>query len=90
MSFLKTFMPEKYDIFKREGERALLIQQLERNIEVNNEYRKVKGRNGDSFAKHTHKLKMQEKFLEEIKSCPVQDFETVAMVWMAKMKRIKV
>jgi len=85
---LQLFNPDKALLIKREGERTLLIDQLTRSIEVNEGYRKIRAKHGGSFSKNSPIVELQKKFLNDIISCSIHDFETRATKWIKKMESL--
>jgi len=64
------------------------MKQLISTIEVTQRFKGPAPRTGLDFKKETIRLEKYKKFLDEITHCDLDDFETLASVWIMSMKRI--
>lgn len=83
--FLHIFWSKKWEETKQQGERKLLIDQLQRTIETGKVYQKYLGRSGHAFEKYQARLSLQQQFLDAILHCNISDFEDITTKWMSKM-----
>ena len=82
----KRFWPSRALILRRQGERHLLITQLERSIGTDIKYREVSAKRGGDFKVCTKKIELRKQFLVDISTCAIKDFESLATKWMDRMQ----
>jgi len=74
---------------QRKEEKKLLIFQLKRSISTNVRYRNLVARRGQKHLDFTPQIEQQKLFLNDIESSTLDDFETVASSWIAKLGCVK-
>lgn len=76
---------------KREGERFLLVSQLQRSIDVENTMvkttKKLKKNQGKVSQDSLKKRELLSLFLEDVLQCHIDDFEKITTKWIRKMRR---
>lgn len=81
--------PDRVWLRKKQGERILLMKQLQSNIDMAREVNARASRNQAlDLTRETKRLEMQEKFLGQISTCDLDDFETLAQVWIMRMRKV--
>ena len=74
---------------QRKDEKKLIIFQLKRSISTNVSYRKLAVRRGQKHLDFTPQIEQQKLFLKDIESSTLDDFETIASSWIAKLGCVK-